>query len=175
MSENAINVLNRRRPSLHEYSQVSAGIHDGSILSVVFKTEPNKYKNDELHEVIYIDVSVDTHDGTAKLRKRVPYVESWSDKSNMYKLLDDLRCLPAPDEDFTFASLVGMDVTVVVKNNTVGDRTYSNIDKMLPRATKKSSTTTIGTAASTKKLADIKQELLNDDVDEEFDTSEYFD
>ena len=165
----------RIRPDINHFRQLPSGLYPGVIIEVSFKEELDKYNNDRPHEVIHIKAALETDGGAVNLIKRVAYVKSWSDKSNMYKLLDDLGCLPGLNEEFDFDSLIGMNVTVVVKNNTVGDRTYSNIDKMLPRSTKKSSTTTIGTAASTKKLADIKQELLNDDADEEFDTSEYFD
>jgi len=83
---------------------------------------------------------ISTLDAVVKLRKRVPYVESWSEKSGMYRLLDDLNCLPEPGESFDFCSLVDMPVTVLVTNNKVDDKIYSNIENMLPRTIKKAST-----------------------------------
>ena len=126
----------RTRPALSGQN-VANGTHVGKIASITFKTEPNKYNNNEPQEVFYIEVSIQTPAGTVKLRKRVPYVETWSEKSNMFKLLRDLDCLPEPGEKFNFNGLVGMDVTVSVMNNTQGDRTYSNITQMLPCVAKK--------------------------------------
>ena len=117
--------------------RVENGTYPANIDSVSFNTEPNKFQNDELHEVITLKVSVKTPTGIVTLRKQVAYVESWHDKSNMVKLLRDLECMPEPSEDFDFDDLVGMNVTVVVKNNTKDGKTYSNIDQMLPRVTKK--------------------------------------
>jgi len=116
---------------------VADGTYPGKIVSVDFKSEPNKFNNNEPQEVIYTEVSIKTPEGPVKLRKRVTYVESWSEKSNMFKVLSDLDCLPEPGEGFDFNDLLGMNVTVAVKNNTQDGKTYVNIDQMLPRVAKR--------------------------------------
>ena len=116
---------------------VADGSYPGKITSVENKTEPNKYKNNEPHEVFYLEITIKTPDEPVKLRKRIPYVASWSEKSTMFKLLRDLECLPEPGEGFDFDDLLGMNVQVSVINNQHEGKIYPNVDQMRPRVTKK--------------------------------------
>ena len=159
----ADNLIRRRPPAVGQFPNVANGVYPGTINSVAFKDGTNPYKDDEAQEYLHVGVSVVTPTGTVKMTKRVPYVESWSDKSNMYKMLDDLGCVPEEEEDFDFGTLVDMDVTVVVKNTTTKDgKTYSNIDTMMPRATTKTST-----PARNKASAKVKESTEDSDFDPE--------
>lgn len=133
MEKNPINNLLRRRIDIRaEYPNVPDGEYRGKLKSVMFKEVANPHKNNELQEFVHVGANVETKDGIKQLCKRVAY--SWYEKSHMYKMLDDLGCLPEKNEDFDFSSLIDMNVTITIKNNTHEGKTYSNIDKIQPRA-----------------------------------------
>ena len=172
----------RIRPNISAQTAAN-GIYMGKITSVTIKTEPDKYNDGKPHDVIYFGVEIKTPTGPVKLRKLVSYVESWSDKSNMYKMLDDLECLPEPGTGFDFNSLVGKKVDVVVKNNNTQDgKTYSNIDRLLPRSLKKATEPTASAQSTVKTTTKkpVKAEEAPDedddynfsDIDEDTDSDE---
>ena len=160
----------RTRPIIS--SQIAAdGAYKGKFTSVTIKPVPDKYNDGKPHDVIHFDVEIKTPTGPVKLRKLVSYVESWSEKSNMYKLLDDLDCLPEPGTKFDFGSLVGKKLDVVVKNNTSQDgRTYSNIARLLPRSLKsvdKTAKKTVKVEEKPENDADFDFEDFGSDSDED--------
>jgi len=166
MEKNANNNLLRRRIDIRaEYPNVPDGKYHGKFTSVTIKEAPDSFNNNALKEYVHVGVDVETEDGIKQLCKRVAY--SWYEKSHMYKMLDGLGCLPKENEDFDFSSLIDMNVTITIKNNTHEGKTYSNIDKIQPRAAGKESASA-PRKATIRKTEDIDYYLdFFDENDEE--------
>ena len=156
------------RPAMNN-TAIDDGIYDGIIIDAIQKQTPSAKSPTGFRKYLQIKIEVNAEDDIAIVNYFVNV--SWHEKSEMFQMLTELRCMPAENSDFNIDKLKDKKVTVVVKNVEKGDKTYPNVDKLYAQKVRHTSAKNTSKVIPDKELENLDY-LYEDDEDEKIDEND---
>ena len=100
--------------------------YHGRIIGVDIKVDqPTQYG---FKDILQLEVEVDT--GVTEITKNTSYYISDKEGTRFSKFLDDMK-IDRQLDVFDVDELLNMKVEVIIKNNKVADKIYTNIDRII--------------------------------------------
>ena len=104
---------------------IEEGEYKGKIVNVTLKLDqvtPYGFKN-------ILDIEIEKDLLVTRMNKKTSYYVSDNINSRFFIFLNDMK-IDTSEEVFDIDTLVGRNVNVTIKNNTVNGTTYSNIERI---------------------------------------------